>query len=337
MGPDVEALERELAAYCGTSFAVAVASGTDALILALRAAGVGPGDGVATSALSFFATAEAILAVGARPVFVDIDPATYTLDPRRLEHACAEGVKAVLPVHLYGHPCEMEPILRLAKARRLLVIEDCAQAIGAQEGGRRVGSFGTAGCLSFYPTKNLGAYGDGGMVVTNDEALAARIRLLRAHGSRERYHHEVVGTNSRLDELQAAILRVKLRHLESWNEARRRHAQRYREAFLRRGSSGVVLPEERPGARHVYHLFCIRAPHRDRLQRHLEARGIGTQVAYPSMLPAQPALAPWVAAPHAFPVAEAVSREVLALPIAPTLTPEAIDEVAAHVTSAGAA
>ena len=333
LGPEVDALERELAVYCGTRFAVAVASGTDALILALRGSGVGPGDGVVTSAFSFFATAEAILAVGATPVFVDIDPATYTLDPRQLEQACAGGVKAILPVHLYGHPCQMEPILRVAKARRLLVIEDCAQAIGAQAGGRMVGSFGNAGAFSFYPTKNLGAYGDGGMVVTNDEALAERIRLLRAHGSRARYHHEVVGTNSRLDELQAAVLRVKLRHLDSWNEARRRHAQTYRQLFARHGLSDVALPEEAPGCRHVYHLFVIRTPHRDAIAQALEAHGIGCQVAYPSILPHQPALASLTRAREAYPAAQAAAAEVLSLPCYPELTPEAIDDVVAHVQS----
>ena len=334
LGPEVEALERELAAYCGAAHAVGVASGTDALELALRACGVGPGHEVITSAFSFIATAEAIIAVGAVPVFVDIDPVTYTLDPSKLATAMSSRTKAILPVHLYGHPADMGQVAALAKAHRLKLIEDCAQAIGATWAGRRVGSFGDAGALSFFPTKNLGAYGDGGMVVTEDPAVAQRVRLLRAHGSRRKYHHEMLGHNSRLDELQAAILRVKLSRLESWNEARRRLALRYRAAFKAWAGSGIVLPEEQPGCRHVYHLYTIRLAKRARVQRALADRRIGHQIAYPAPLPRQPALKPWVRRGQRFPQAEQVSREVLSLPLYPELTAEQIRMVVRTVGEA---
>jgi dTDP-4-amino-4,6-dideoxygalactose transaminase len=331
LGPEVEALEREVAASCGTAHAVAVASGTDALELALRACGIGPGDEVLTSAYSFFATAEAILAVGAAPAFVDIEPAAYTLDPAALASKVTPRTKAILPVHLYGHPCAMDQIRAVADAHRLRVIEDCAQAMGARIRHQRVGSFGDAGCLSFYPSKNLGAYGDGGMVVTNDAAVAEPIRLWRAHGSRQRYHHVAVGTNSRLDELQAAILRVKLRHLEAWNEARRRHARTYAEAFQRRRLDRVILPQELPGCSHVYALYSIRVPQREQVMVALAEQGIGHQVAYPATLPAQPALASRLASAGAFPHAEAVAREILSLPMYPELTPDLIDHVVAQL------
>ena len=336
LGPEVEALEREVAAYGGASEAVGVASGTDALALSLRACGVGAGDEVATSALSFFATAEAILAVGATPVFVDIDPATYTLDPAQLDVKITPRTKAILPVHLYGHPCAMEPILRIAARRALPVIEDAAQAIGAEYRGRKAGSLGVAGAFSFFPSKNLGAYGDGGMVVTNDRKVAETIRLLRVHGSRERYRHVAVGMNSRLDELQAAVLRVKLQHLDAWTESRRRHAQTYRELFARHGLSDLVLPEEASGCRHVYHLFVIRTRHRAAIARALEAQGIGCQVTYPATLPQQPALVSLASAREAYPVAEAAASEVLSLPCYPELTPALIEDVVSTIAQAAA-
>lgn len=334
LGPEVAALEREVASYCGVRHAVAVASGTGALELALRAAGIGPGDEVITTAFSFFATAEAILTVGASCVFVDIDPESYTLDPRQVAAKLSRRTKVLLPVHLYGYPCRMAELMQIARARRLLVIEDCAQAIGAREQGRRVGSFGRAGCLSFYPSKNLGAYGDGGMVVTRDAALADRIRLLRNHGSRRRYHHALIGTNSRLDELQAAVLRVKLRHLDRWNALRRSHARRYAEAFHRHAVPGLVLPRERPACEPVYHLYSIRLKHRDRVQRRLAAQGIATQVAYPSTLPAQPALASMGYGRQRYPVAEAVARDILSLPIYPELTTKQIGHVVKQIAQA---
>ncbi|MEK7214768.1 MAG: DegT/DnrJ/EryC1/StrS family aminotransferase, partial [Chloroflexota bacterium] len=228
LGPEVKALEQELAAYCGTTEAVSVASGTDALELSLRACGIGPGDEVITTASSFFATAEAILAVGARPVFVDIEPLTYTIDVAQIVPAVSPRTKAILPVHLYGHPCDMDALMRIAQRYKLLVIEDGAQAIGARDREQRVGSFGIAGCFSFFPSKNLGAYGDGGAVVTNDGKVAEHLRLLRVHGSSQKYVHTISGRNSRLDELQAAILRAKLPYLEAWHQARRQHAQTYR-------------------------------------------------------------------------------------------------------------
>lgn len=332
LGPDVEALEQEVAAYCGVRHAVGVASGTGALELSLRACTIGPGDEVITAAFSFFATAEAIVAVGATPVFADIDPRTFTLD---LEHAAAcvtPRTKAVIPVHLYGHPCDMDAVRALADRRGLAVIEDCAQAIGAAWKGKRVGGLGAAGAFSFFPSKNLGGCGDGGMVVTDDAALAERVRLLRTHGSRERYWHVALGTNSRLDELQAAILRVKLRRLDDWNAARRRHAQAYTQRFAQAGAA-VTVPTERPGATHVYHAYTLRLARRDRVRAALDAHGIASQVYYPSTLPAQPALA-GCAAGGPWPQAEAACREVLSLPIFPELLDAQRDAVAAAVEAA---
>ena len=331
LGPEGEALEREVAAYCGVAHAVAVASGTDALELSLRALRVGPGDEVITTAFSFFATAEAIIAAGARPVFADIDVTSYNLDPDDVERRITRRTKAILPVHLFGHPCVMNRLMAIAKSHRLKVIEDCAQAIGARFRGRRVGSFGDAGCLSFYPTKNLGGYGDGGMVVTNNRALAEQIRLLRTHGSRVRYRHLLIGTNSRLDELQAAVLRVKLPHLDRWNDARRRLARRYTSLITRQGLSDVTPPDELPGSRHVYHLYSVRLRWRDRVRAVLARQGIASQVYYPETLPSQPALrGRRVSYPHA----EALCRDVLSLPLYPGLTEQAIDRVVAALTRA---
>ncbi len=327
LGPEVEALEREIAAYCGTTHAVAVASGTDALELSLRAFGIGPGDEVITTAFSFFATAEAIIAVGAVPVFVDIEPVTYNLDPTAVAARVTPRTKAIILVHLYGHPCAMDPLMAIAKAHRLKVLEDCAQAIGARYRNQPVGSFGHAGALSFFPSKNLGGYGDGGMVVTSDATLAEQVRLLRVHGSRERYQHVSIGKNSRLDELQAAILRVKLRHLDEWNEARRRNVQHYNKAFQARRVGQLVLPRELPDCRHVYHLYSIRTPERSRIQEILTRQGIATQIAYPSPLTTQPALASYLKNQAPCPVASAVSQDILALPFYPELPVAAIDTI----------
>lgn len=331
LGPEGAALERELAGYCGTHEAVAVASGTDALELALRACGIGPGDEVITSAFSFFAPAEAIVTVGAIPVFVDIDPVTYALNPTEVEARLTPRTKALLPVHLYGHPCDMERLSAIARAHKLKMVEDCAQAIGARDHGVRVGSFGDAGCLSFYPSKNLGGYGDGGMVVTNDPELAERIRLLRTHGSRDRYHHLAIGKNSRLDELQAAILRVKLRYLEGWIEARRSHARLYTQTCSRYGLTEVVLPREQSECFHVYSLYTVRLHDRDRVQQALARDGIATQVAYPSTVPSQPALQPWITGAKGFPIASQAARDVLSLPLYPELTPQMIERVVSHL------
>ncbi len=324
LGPEVDMLEQELAAYCGTQHAVGVASGTDALELALRACGIGPGDEVLTSTFTFFATAEAILAIGAKPVFADIELATYNLDPAQLAARLTPRTKAIIPVHLYGHPCDMQPIMRLARERGLKVIEDCAQAIGARYHGKRVGSFGDASALSFFPSKNLGAYGDAGMVLTNDPAIAERVRLLRVHGSRQRYQHEAIGINSRLDELQAAILRVKLRRLDQWTAARRAHAQAYTRAIQEQKLSELVLPTEQPQCEHVYYLYCLRVPQRDAIQAALTQQGIATQVAYPAPLTAQPALALFITNADACPNATSVSHDILALPMYPELTSEHI-------------
>ena len=331
LGAEGEALEREVAASCGTHHAVAVASGTDALELALRACGIGEGNEVITSVYSFFATAEAILAVGATPVFVDIDPETYSLDPARVIAKITRRTTAILPVHLYGHPCDMRRLVAIARRYRLKLIEDCAQAIGARDHGRAVGGFGDAAALSFYPTKNLGGYGDGGMVLTNHARVADQVRLLRNHGGRTRYRHLAIGTNSRLDELQAAVLRVKLRHLNRWIISRRRLARRYAAAFRRYHLDRIIVPRERPGSFHVYHLYTIRVPGRDRIARELARHGIGTQVAYPSTLASQPALKGVIRRSASYPVAEAASRTVLSLPMHPELSAAAISRIVTSI------
>jgi dTDP-4-amino-4,6-dideoxygalactose transaminase len=327
LGPEVEVLEREVAAYCGTRHAIGVASGTDALELALRACGIGPGDEVITTAYSFFATAEAIVAVGAIPVFVDIELATYNIDPDQVAAAVTPKTKALLPVHLYGHPYAVDALQAIAHRHGLKVIEDCAQAIGAEYQGRRAGAFGDAGALSFFPTKNLGGYGDGGMVVTNYQATADQVRLLRVHGSKEKYWHLMMGRNSRLDELQAAILRVKLRHLDAWNSARRANAERYRAAFAKSGAL-VETPKELPGYQHVYHQFCVRSTRRDEVKARLTSAGIGCQVYYPSTLPAQPALSALGLQGKAFAHADSAVKELLALPMFPELSLEQITRIA---------
>ncbi|MBI2885480.1 MAG: DegT/DnrJ/EryC1/StrS family aminotransferase [Candidatus Omnitrophica bacterium] len=329
LGPEGQALEQEIAAFCQAAHGVGVASGTDALELALRALEIGPGDEVITTAFSFIATAEAIVAVGATPVFADIDLDTYTLDPAAVHAAITPRTKALIPVHLYGHPCRMDELLAIARQRRLKVIEDCAQAFGAQITARRVGSFGDAGCLSFYPTKNLGGYGDGGMVVTRDAALAERLRLLRHHGDRGRYDHQLIGRNSRLDELQAAILRVKLRHVDAGNQARRRHAGQYAQLLTRAGVAELAhLPGELPGHHHIYHLYTLRLEQRARIQPALAEQGIVTAVHYPTTLPSQPALAPFITArPGGYPNAEAAARTCLSLPLYPELSTDQLSAV----------
>jgi dTDP-4-amino-4,6-dideoxygalactose transaminase len=317
LGPNVAAFEKEMAAYLGVKYAVGVASGTDALLLTLRAFGIGPGDEVIVPAYTFFATAEVVSQVGATPVFLDIDPRTYCLDVKQLESKITARTKAIIPVHLYGHPADMAPILELAKKHGLKVIEDNAQALGAEYRGRKTGSLGDAGCLSFFPSKNLGGYGDGGMVVTNDPVLAETVRKLRTHGWRTKYYPEVIGHNSRLDELQAAILRVKLRYLDAWNERRRKIAEQYR-ALL--AGNGIELPWEAPYARHVYHLYVIRVKEREAVQDRLKAVGIASAVYYPQPLHlVEPYRDPGYG-PGAFPEAERAAGECLALPIYPELT-----------------
>ncbi|HID87650.1 MAG TPA: DegT/DnrJ/EryC1/StrS family aminotransferase, partial [Anaerolineae bacterium] len=317
LGPNVEALEREVAEYCQCRYGVGVASGTDALRLSLHALGIGPGDEVITTPFTFIATANTISHTGATPVFVDIDPRTYNIDPAEIEGAITERTKAILPVHLYGQPADMGPIMEIARRYNLRVIEDCAQAIGAEYRGRRVGSLGDVGCLSFYPTKNLGAYGDGGMVVTNDPEIAERVDVLRRQGGRVKYHAEVLGFNSRLDELQAAILRVKLRHLDEWTEARRQRAHRYNELL---GDSAIVTPYEGDGIRHVYYLYTIRAPRRDELRDHLQRRGISATAYYPLSLHRQKLYRDLGYGEVSLPQSERAEREVLSLPMYPELS-----------------
>lgn len=331
-GEEVAGLEREFAAFCGTTHACAVANGTDALQLALRAYGVGPGDEIVTVANTFIATGEAVLLVGARPVFVDVDLATHTLDPARLEAAITPRTKVILPVHLYGHPADMTAIGAVAGRHGLPVLEDAAQAHGAEWLGRRAGGLGHAACFSFYPTKNLGAFGDAGMVTSSDTAFVARVRQIANHGAgAHRYDNVVLGTNSRLDALQAAILRVKLRHLPRWNAERRERAAAYSRAF--EDVPGVVPPREREGARSAWHLYTVRLPERDALSAHLQARGIGTAIHYPRPIHLQPAMAVARGRPGELPVSEQLSREVLCLPLYPELALADVERVAGEVRS----
>jgi dTDP-4-amino-4,6-dideoxygalactose transaminase len=328
LGREVAALEEEFAAYCQAAHGVGLNNGTSALHLALLAAGVGPGDEVITCPFTFVATAAAILYTGARPVFVDADPRAYTIDPALVPAAITPRTKAILPVHIYGQPADLDPLLEIARARRLALIEDACQAHGAEYKGRRVGAIGHVGCFSFYPGKNLGAYGEGGMAVANDPEHARVIRMLRDWGQEKKYSHVLKGYNYRLEGMQGAILRVKLRHLEAWTEARRAHAARY-DAALK--GAGVKAPEAMPYARHVYHVYAVRSQNRDALARGLQERGISTGIHYPTPVHLQPAYSDLGYGPGSFPVAEALSREVLSLPMFPELRPEQIDEVAAAV------
>lgn len=315
LGPAVKELEERVAAYCECRHGVGVASGTDALRLSLAALQIGPGDEVITTPFTFVATGNTISHCGAKPVFVDIDLRTYNLDPAAVEAAITPRTKAIVPVHLYGQSAEMDAIMDTAARHGLAVIEDGAQAIGARYKGRRLGSIGHIGCLSFFPSKNLGAYGDAGMVVTDDGALAGKIDVLRRQGGQKKYYHEVLGFNSRLDTLQAAILNVKLNYLDKWNEGRRIVAHRYNELL---SGLPVVTPYESPDGYHVYHQYTIRCPQRDDLSAHLKERGVATMIYYPVPLHRQP-LYDEMAAAH-FPNAELAAREVLSLPIFPELT-----------------
>jgi len=327
-GPEVVGLEEEVARYCGCPHAVACASGTDALLLSLRALDVGPGDEVVTSAFSFFASAGAIVNAGGRPVFVDADPRTFNLDPHRLEAAITPLTKAVIAVHLYGQCCDLTAVKAVCDKHQVFLIEDAAQAIGAEWEGRRAGSVGDFGCFSFFPSKNLGGAGDGGMITTRDEALSERLRLLREHGARPKYYHSLIGTNSRLDALQAAVLRVKLRHLDRWSEKRARNAALYDQLFE---GARLARPFKDPRTRHIYNQYVLRVPDRDGLRRHLTDRGIGTEIYYPVPLHLQTCFAPLGFQAGDMPQAEAAAREVLALPIYPELTDQQIRYVAACV------
>lgn len=322
LGPEVSALESELAEYCGVRYAIACASGSDALLLALMALGVGTGDEVITTPFSFFATASAITRLGARPVFADIEPDTFNIDASQIARLITEKTKAIEPVHLFGQCADMEAIGEAAG--EIPIVEDAAQAIGAEFRGRRAGSIGQIGCFSFYPSKNLGGMGDGGFITTNDDALAERLRALRVHGSLQRYHHKWVGLNSRLDGFQAAVLRVKLPHLDGWSDARRANAERYRELFAEFGlTDKIVLPYERDDVRHIYNQFVIRVPgRRDALREYLSEKGIGTDIYYPIPLHLQECFEYLGYAKGQLPEAERAASEVLALPIYPELRAE---------------
>lgn len=338
LGEEVSAFEKEFSHYCGAQYGVGVGSGTDALYLALKAAGIGEGDEVVTVANSFVATALAISFTGARPLFVDIDPKTYTMDPDHLElllkhRRAKEGgrkIKAVLPVHLYGHPAEMDSIMDIAHRYDLIVIEDACQAHGANYGRKKVGSIGAMGCFSFYPTKNLGGYGDGGMVVTHHKRYDQKLRLLRCYGERGKYQHILKGHNSRLDEIQAAILRVKLKYLDQWNAERRRKATLYTQ---RLSSLGVVCPSESKGVRHVFHLYTIKTKKRESLQTFLKKKGIETLIHYPIPIPYQKAYQELGYERRDFPMTNLWSRKILSLPFFPEMKESEMEEVAEGIRS----
>ena len=328
LGPRVEALEGAIATYCQSRYAIGVASGSDALFLAILAFGIGPGDEVIVPPFTFFATAGSVSRAGATPVFVDIEPDTYNIDPSRIEEKITPKTKAIIPVHLYGQCADMDPLLEIARAKDLFVIEDAAQALGAEykprpgSPGRKAGQIGDIGCFSFFPTKNLGAFGDAGMLVTDHPQWAESMRLLRVHGSQPKYFHKWIGINSRLDALQASILLVKFRYLEKWHEERRKKAERYRVLFqsLLPSVSELLLPATQYENRHIFHQYVIRVPERDRLRQFLMEQGVGTEIYYPVPLHLQECYSFLNHRPKDFPVSEKAAREVLALPIFPELT-----------------
>jgi dTDP-4-amino-4,6-dideoxygalactose transaminase len=323
MGSEVQELEKELAEYCRVRHAIGCANGSDALLLALMALGVGPGDEVITTPYSFFATASAITRLGATPVFVDIEPHFYNIDVEKIEAAITSRTRAIMPVHLYGQCAQMNSINEIATRHGIPVVEDAAQAIGADEGAARAGGLGAIGCFSFYPSKNLGAAGDAGMITTNDDSLADKLRILRVHGGEQRYYHRVIGINSRLDALQAAILRVKLPHLDNWSDGRAQKAARYDELFRDAGlSEEITTPVIRPGNRHIFHQYIIRTDRRDQLFTHLKENNVGTDVYYPVPLHLQECFGYLGYAAGAMPVAEQAAKETLALPVYPELSDE---------------
>ncbi len=330
LGPEVTGLEEEVAAYSGCAYGIGVSSGSDALLCALMALKIGPGDEVITSTFSFFATAGCIVRLGAKPVFVDIEPDTFNIDPKHVASALTDRTKAILPVHLFGQCADMDPILTLAEARGIAVVEDAAQAVGATYRTRPAGSLGTLGCLSFFPSKNLGAFGDGGMIVTNDAALAEACRVLRVHGGKPKYYYRMIGGNFRLDALQAAILRVQLRHLDAWREARRRNAARYDALFA---DSAVGVPLVRPENVSIYNQYVIRVPRRDELKTALTEAGIGTEIYYPLSLHMQDCFAYLGYKAGDLPVSEKAAAEVLAIPIYPELTEPMQQYVAERILS----
>jgi dTDP-4-amino-4,6-dideoxygalactose transaminase len=325
LGPEGEELERELAVYCRCQHAIGVSSGTDALLAALMSIDVRPGDEVITTPYSFFATAGEIARLGATPVFVDIDRRTYNIDPSLIEARITSRTRAIIPVHLFGQMADMATIMEIARRHRLVVIEDAAQAIGAELNGMRAGSVGDIACFSFYPSKNLGGYGDGGMITTNDESLAERIRLLRSHGFKTKYYSEILGGNFRLDEIQAAVLRVKMKYLDGWTEARRRHAALYRRNMPT--NARLELPYEHAHSRHIYHQFVIRTGKRDEVVAHLRNHGIGCEMYYPIPLHLQPCFKNLSYQPGDRPVSEEAAKESVALPVYAELTEEMIGTV----------
>lgn len=340
LGPEVEALEKGIADYCGARFAIGVTSGTDALLMVLMALGIGPGDEVITSPYSFFATAGSIARVGARPVFVDIDPLTYNLDTSLIAAKVTPRTKAIMPVHLYGQCVDMGELLEVASRHGLFVIEDACQAIGAEHNGRRAGSMGDAGCFSFFPSKNLGGFGDGGAVTTNDSVLAERLRCLRNHGMEPKYYHKMIGGNFRLDALQAAVLNVKLKHLDVWTERRRRNAVFYDGAFGDIGMAGslVVTPAVVAG-RHIFNQYVIRVADRDAVRAHLDKEGVGTEIYYPVPLHLQPCFDYLGGKRGDCPESEEAAAATLALPIYPELTSgklqKVVDSIAGYFQAAG--
>ena len=326
MGEELKKFEEEFAQFCDVKYAIGVANGSDALILALRACGIGKDDEVITVPHTFITTAEAITHVGGKIVFVDIDPKTYTIDVLKIKEKITEKTKAIIPVHIYGQPANMGPITELAKKYNLRIIEDAAQAHGAEYKGEKVGSIGDVGCFSFYPGKNLGAYGDAGMITTNDGEIAEKVKLLRNHGRiTKKYEHEIEGYSSRLDNLQAAILRVKLSHLNKWNESRRRNAKKYNE--LLSNIDGIITPYEADYAKHVYHLYVIRVKDRDRSREELKSKGIATGIHYPIPLHLQPAYRYLGFKEGDFPVTEKASQEILSLPMFAELNDQQIEEI----------
>jgi dTDP-4-amino-4,6-dideoxygalactose transaminase len=329
MGPNVQAFEEEMAAYCNTKHGVVCNSGTDALQMALMAIGVGPGDEVITTPFTFVATAEVIALLGAKPVYVDVEPDTYLIDSEKIETAVTQKTKAVIPVHLFGQIADMDRINAIAKKHQLIVIEDACQAVGATYQKQKACGLGDMGCLSFFPAKNLGAYGDGGMILTSDEKLAQKLRMIRDHGSDRRYHHAVLGINSRLDALQAAILRVKLKHLDDWNEARKDRASLYSELLK---NAQVSIPMIKESNDHVFHQYSIRVKDRDGLQKHLGDAGIATAIHYPVPLHLQPAFLQPNLGEGSFPVAEETARRILSLPMYPELKEEAIHFITEKIT-----
>jgi dTDP-4-amino-4,6-dideoxygalactose transaminase len=315
LGEEFEGFEKEFSQYIGVKYGVGVNSGSDALFLVVKALGIGEGDEVVTVSHTFISTVDAVVRNGAKPVFVDVDPDTYCIDAAKIEHAITGKTRAILPVHLYGHPADMGPIMEIAQKHKLCVIEDACQAHGAEYKGNKAGSIGTVGCFSFYPAKNLGAYGDGGIIVTNDEKLAEKLRMMRNYGQPKKYYHDFVGVNSRLDEIQAAILRVKLKHLDEWNERRVKIAKLYNKLFE---DSDVVTAAEKEYAHHAYHLFVIRHKVRDKLQQYLLRNGIQAQVHYPIPVHKQKAYSDSVGDAQ-LPVTEKICSEILSLPIYPSL------------------